>query len=96
MNLAHAIQSRIMLVSLFKYICARVDASLPATIYIARYCWFQFISQGHSMIVGKMYDQLVLSLSYKILDAVVSFFVIVSYLVLTNIRRETHQEAATS
>lgn len=88
MKLLHAVELPIMLVSLFKYIAATFDAHLSATIYIVG---FQFMTQlaasGLSVFAGMMYDSIGFSASYKILGAVVSFFVVVSYLVLTNDRR---------
>ena len=87
MKLLHAVELPIMLVSLFKYISATFDAHLSATIYIVG---FQFMTQvaasGLSIVAGMMYDALGFATSYKILGSIVTFFVVVSWFVLTNDR----------
>ena len=90
MKLLHAVELPIMLVSLFKYISATFDTRLSATIYIVG---FQFMSgvaaSGLSILAGRMYDALGFATSYKIIGAMVSFFVVVSWIVLTNDRRRS-------
>ncbi len=88
MKLLHAVELPIMLVSLFKYISATFDARLSATIYIVGFqCMSGVAAAGLSVLAGQMYDALGFSLSYKIIGAVVTFFVFVSWLVLSNDRR---------
>ena len=88
MKLLHAVELPIMLVSLFKYISATFDSHLSATIYIVG---FQFMSQVAASVlsipVGMMYDVFGFAVSYRILGAIISFFVILCCFVLTNDRR---------
>ncbi len=94
MKQLHAIELPIMLVTLFKNISATFDAHVSATIHTVGFKFMaQVAANGVSIIVGMMYDQLGFSLSYKILGVVVSFFVVVSYVVLTEDRRQTQESS---
>ncbi|GAA0853122.1 MFS transporter [Aliiglaciecola litoralis] len=85
MKLLHAVELPIMLVAIFKYISATFEAHLSATIYLVGFVFMaQIGAAALSIGVGMMYDELGFQLSYKILGAVVGFFVLVSWLVLTN------------
>ncbi|WP_445773721.1 MFS transporter [Shewanella sp.] len=85
MKLLHAVELPIMLVAIFKYISATFDARLSATIYIVG---FQFMSQlagsGLSVVSGILYDEIGFADAYKLIGALVSFFVLVSAFVLTS------------
>lgn len=87
MKLLHAVELPIMLISIFKYIAATFDARLSATLYLVG---FQFTTQVAASFLsvgaGVMYDTLGFAMSYKILGAIVSFFVVVSWYVLSNDR----------
>ncbi|XPF94422.1 MFS transporter [Colwellia sp. RE-S-Sl-9] len=80
MKLLHAAELPIMLVAIFKYISITFDNKYSATIYIVG---FQFMSQviasGLSVVVGAMYDSIGFPETYKILGAIVSTFVVISY-----------------
>lgn len=89
MKLLHAAELPIMLVAIFKYISATFEAHLSATIYLVGFVFMAQIGAAVLSIgVGMMYDQLGFQLSYKILGAVVAFFVVVSWFVLTNDRKQ--------
>jgi OHS family lactose permease-like MFS transporter len=83
LKLLHAVELPIMLVSIFKYIAFTFDKRLSATIYLVG---FQFTTQvaasGLSILAGVMYDNLGFPTSYKIMGAVVTLFVILSWIVL--------------
>ncbi|WP_448246352.1 oligosaccharide MFS transporter [Thalassotalea agariperforans] len=83
MKLLHAAELPIMLVAIFKYISITFDNKYSATIYIVG---FQFMSQvvasGLSVVVGAMYDAIGFPETYKILGAIVSAFVVISYFTL--------------
>lgn len=85
MKLLHAVELPIMLVAIFKYITQTFDARMSATLYIVG---FQFSTQitasGLSIFAGMMYDNLGFPLSYKILGAIVLFFTIISYFLLSS------------
>jgi OHS family lactose permease-like MFS transporter len=94
MKLLHAAELPIMLVAIFKYISATFEAHLSATIYLVGFVFMAQIGAAVLSIgVGMMYDQLGFQLSYKILGSVVSFFVIVSWFVLTNDRKQGQADA---
>ncbi|PTQ07456.1 MFS transporter [Sphingomonas oleivorans] len=88
MKLLHSIELPIMLISMFKYISATFDARLSATLYLVG---FQFMSQVTastlSLIAGRMYDDYGFSTSYKILGSVVAVFVVISYFILSDDRK---------
>jgi OHS family lactose permease-like MFS transporter len=97
MKLLHAAELPIMLVAIFKYISATFDARLSATIYIVG---FQFMGQVAasilSILIGSLYDEIGFADAYKIIGVVVTFFVIVSYFVLTSDRHPAQTKEAMS
>lgn len=87
MKLMHAIELPIMLVALFKYIAATFDARLSATIYLVGFAFMTQIGATLlSAVVGIMYDTMGFADAYKVLGGVVSFFVVVSWFLLSNDR----------
>jgi OHS family lactose permease-like MFS transporter len=85
MKLLHAVELPIMLVAIFKYISETFDARMSATLYIVGFQFStQIMASGLSIFAGMMYDNLGFPLSYKILGAVVLFFTIVSYFLLSS------------
>lgn len=85
MKLLHAVELPIMLVAIFKYITETFDARMSATLYIVGFQFStQIMASGLSIFAGMMYDNLGFPLSYKILGAVVLFFTIVSYFLLSS------------
>lgn len=83
MKLLHAVELPIMLVAIFKYIAANFDERLSATLYLVGFQFTtQLVASGLSIVAGMMYDSMGFALSYKILGAIVTFFVAVSWFVL--------------
>lgn len=95
MKLLHAAELPIMLIAIFKYISATFEEHLSATIYLVGFVFMAQIGAAVLSIgVGMMYDQLGFQLSYKILGSVVAFFVLVSWVLLTNEKKHSKVVAA--
>lgn len=95
-KLLHAAELPIMLVALFKYISATFDARFSSTIYLVGFIFStQVMASVLSAVAGRMYDTIGFAASYKILGLIVSIFVVISALILTDDRKKTSPEATT-
>lgn len=93
MKLLHAAELPIMLIAIFKYISATFDARLSSTLYLVGFLFStQVFASILSVVAGMMYDAIGFTLSYKILGSVVVFFTIVSWVILTDDKKNNEKQ----
>lgn len=97
MKLLHAVELPIMLISIFKYIANTFDPRLSSTLYLVGFQFMtQIASSGLSLVAGTMYDALGFATAYKIMGAVIVFFLLISAVILRSEKQPNLQLQASN
>ncbi|MEQ5806810.1 oligosaccharide MFS transporter [Alteromonas sp. NFXS44] len=84
-KLLHAAELPLMLISIFKYICANFDRRLSATLYLVAFqLTMQIVTSGLSIVAATMYKSLGFPLTYKLTGLLLVFSIFVSWNVLAD------------